>query len=153
MKLATMCYIKKDNKTLMLHRIKKENDIHEGKWVGLGGKMEKGETPEECIIREVKEESGLTIQKPILKGFITFPGFKNDEDWYTFVYIAEKFEGKLIECNEGVLRWIEDSEVLNLNMWEGDRLFLEWIESGRMFSGKLTYKNGVLVEQNVIYHS
>ena len=153
MKLATMCYIKKDNKTLMLHRVKKENDVHEGKWVGLGGKIEQGETPEECIIREVKEESGLVIHNPILKGFITFPGFKNDEDWYTFVYTAEEFEGELIDSNEGVLKWVEDSEILSLNMWEGDKVFLEWIESGRMFSGKLTYKCGVLVEESVVYHT
>ena len=86
MKLATLCYVRHDNRTLMIHRIKKPNDMHQGKWNGLGGKLEAGETPEECAVREIYEESGLLAHSLLLKGFLTFPGFANEEDWYTFVF-------------------------------------------------------------------
>ena len=121
MKLATLCYVRRNEKTLMVHRIKKQNDMHQGKWNGLGGKLEAGETPEECAIREVFEESGLTIRNPKLKGFITFPGFSNEEDWYTFLFVITEFSGELIESPEGVLKWIEDDRLFELNLWEGDR--------------------------------
>lgn len=152
MRNSTICYIKKDNKTLMLHRIKKENDIHQGKWIGLGGKMEEGETPEECIVREVKEESGLRIKKPRLRGILTFPRFKDNEDWYVFLFTAKEFEGELIESQEGALQWIDDTEIFNLNLWEGDKLFLKWLEDNRLFSGKLVYENGRLIENKVIFY-
>src|SRR3990172_9255073 len=97
MKLATLCYVRKDGKTLMVHRIKKTNDMHQGKWNGLGGKFEPGETPEQCAIREIYEESGLLVKQPELKGFLTFPGFSNDEDWYAFVFVAHQFSGELID--------------------------------------------------------
>ncbi|MDZ7764918.1 MAG: NUDIX domain-containing protein [Melioribacteraceae bacterium] len=86
MKLATLCYIQKENKTLMLYRNKKENDYHEGKWNGLGGKFEPGETPEDCAIREIKEEAGLTVKKLVMKGFITFPLFDGKDDWHVFLF-------------------------------------------------------------------
>ncbi len=152
MRNSTICYIKKDNKTLMLHRIKKENDIHQGKWIGLGGKMEEGETPEECIVREVKEESGLRIKKPSFRGILTFPKFKDNEDWYVFLFTAKEFEGELIESQEGTLQWIDDTEIFNLNLWEGDKLFLKWLEDNRLFSGKLVYENGRLIENKVIFY-
>lgn len=152
MRNSTICYIKKDNKTLMLHRIKKENDIHQGKWIGLGGKMEEGETPEECIVREVKEESGLRIRKPRFRGILTFPKFKDNEDWYVFLFTAKEFEGELIESQEGTLQWIDDTEIFNLNLWEGDKLFLKWLEDNRLFSGKLVYENGRLIENRVIFY-
>lgn len=152
MKLATLCYVKKDGRTLMIHRIKKANDVHQGKWNGLGGKLDPGETPEECIIREVWEESGLRINHPELKGFLTFPGFANDEDWYAFVFVAHEFEGELIDSQEGVLEWIDDSKVLELQLWEGDYIFLPWLEQEGFFSGKFTYKDGRLVEHNVIFY-
>ncbi len=152
MRNSTICYIKKNNKTLMLHRIKKENDIHQGKWIGLGGKMEEGETPEECIVREVKEESGLRIKKPRLRGILTFPKFKDNEDWYVFLFTAKEFEGELIESQEGTLQWIDDTEIFNLNLWEGDKLFLKWLEDNRLFSGKLVYENGRLIENRVIFY-
>ena len=101
--LSTLCYIEKDNKILLLHRTKKQNDEHEGKWIGVGGKFEKGETPEECVVREVKEETGFTIENPTLRGIMTFPNFKNDTDCYVFLYTVNEFEGELIECNEGEL--------------------------------------------------
>ena len=153
MKLATSCYLEKDNKTLMLHRIKRENDIHKDKWVGLGGKIEPGESPEECIIREVKEESGLTLKNPILKGILTFPGFNADEDWYVFLYTAHDFTGELVEGDEGVLEWIDNSEIFNLNILEGDKLFLDWMKKYNFFSGKLIYKDGKFVEHELTAYS
>ena len=145
MALTTLCYIKKAGKTLMLHRVKKQKDIHLDKWNGLGGHMEQGETPEECVIREVYEESGLTVKSLFLRGVLTFPLFDGFEDDYVFVFIATDFEGKMIDSPEGNLEWIDDSEVLNLNLWEGDKIFLQWLEDGRFFSGKLVYENGRLV--------
>ena len=95
MKLATLCYVEKDGQYLMLHRNKKANDMHKGLWVGLGGKFEAGESPEECVIREVFEESGLRIQNPTLRGFLTFPGFFGEEDWYVFMFVAKNFTGEV----------------------------------------------------------
>ncbi len=152
MKMGTLCYLKKDGKTLMLHRVKKENDIHEGKWNGLGGKIEKGETPEECIIREVKEESGLKIKNPVLKGILTFPAFDGIEDWYVFVFVATEFEGELIDSHEGNLEWIDDDKLTSLNLWEGDKIFLKWLNQDKCFSGKFVYKNGKLVSYEVNFY-
>ncbi|MEN8194366.1 MAG: 8-oxo-dGTP diphosphatase, partial [Bacteroidota bacterium] len=106
MKLATLLYVMHEDKTLMLYRNKKENDYHEGKWNGLGGKFEAGETPEECAIRELKEESGLAAKSLKLKGHLTFPLFDGKDDWYVFVFVIDKFEGELIDSDEGELRWI-----------------------------------------------
>jgi len=152
MKLATLCYLKMDGKTLMIHRIKKENDMHHGKWNGLGGKLNPGESPEDCVIREVREESGLIISDPLLKGFLTFPRFANDEDWYAFVYVARKIEGQLIESEEGVLKWIDDEHLLNLDLWEGDLIFLPWLERPGIFSGKFIYREGKLVEHSEVFY-
>ncbi|MCL5008303.1 MAG: 8-oxo-dGTP diphosphatase [Candidatus Marsarchaeota archaeon] len=155
MKLATLCYVKKDGKTLMLHRIKKKSDMHEGKWNGLGGKLEQGESPEDCVIREIREESGLNIQKPRLKGVLTFPQFGgkgNLEDWYVFVFTADQFTGSLIDSNEGVLSWIDDINIPNLNTWEGDRIFMKWLEQECFFSGKMVYVDGKLAEHSVEFY-
>lgn len=153
MKLATLCYVQHDHKTLMLHRVKKENDIHQDKWNGLGGKFDPGETPEECVIREVAEESGLVIKNPVLKGFLTFPEFSAGEDWYVFVFVAGEFEGELIESTEGNLEWIEDDKLLNLNLWEGDKFFLKHLNDGVFFSGKYYYKDGDLLDHHLVIHS
>jgi 8-oxo-dGTP diphosphatase len=152
MKLATLCYLKMDGKTLMIHRIKKENDMHHGKWNGLGGKLNPGESPEDCVIREVREESGLIIRDPLLKGFLTFPRFANDEDWYAFVYVARKIEGQLIESEEGVLKWINDEHLFSLDLWEGDLIFLPWLERPGIFSGKFIYREGKLVEHSEVFY-
>jgi 8-oxo-dGTP diphosphatase len=149
---ATLCYIKSDDKTLMLHRIRKKNDIHEGKWNGLGGKFEKGETPEECVIREVKEESGLEILRPQLKGFITFPEFDGVNDWHVFVFTATRFSGHLIDCEEGKLEWIKDEDILNLNLWDGDRFFLPWLQRDDFFSARFIYKEKILTEHEVCFY-
>ncbi|MCX7746155.1 MAG: 8-oxo-dGTP diphosphatase [Clostridia bacterium] len=153
MKLATLCYIGKGDQTLMMLRNKKENDVHEGKWNGLGGKMEKGETPEECVIREVKEESGLIIKHPVLNGILTFPEFSHGEDWMAFVFTAREFEGELSACKEGELHWIDNDDILNLNLWEGDRIFMKWLDTGRFFSGKFVYKDGRLIDHHVVFYS
>jgi 8-oxo-dGTP diphosphatase len=154
MKLATLCYVvdKRHNKTLMLHRIKKKNDIHEGKWNGLGGKFEDNETPEECIIREVKEESGLSISSPKLHGFITFPLFDGIHDWYIFVFTADKFKGELIDSNEGRLEWIQSDKITDLNLWDGDAIFIKWLNEDKFFSAKFIYENGLLKNYTVNFY-
>ena len=130
--LTTICYIEKDGKTLMLYRNKKKNDVHEGKYVGIGGKFEFGETPEECIIREIKEETGLTVNSLRYHGLISFPKFANDDNWYMFIFSCRDFEGevpedRLDDCPEGRLLWVDNDKVMDLNMWDGDRVFLEWV--------------------------
>ncbi len=152
MQLGTLCYVRQAGRTLMLHRIKKDNDFHEGKWNGLGGKVELGESPEECVVREVREESGLAIRNPILHGILTFPSFDEVDDWFVFVYTVHEFGGTLIDSPEGQLQWIEDAVVLDLNLWEGDRTFLPWIDQGRFFSGKFTYSDGKLQSHEVVFH-
>lgn len=152
MKLATLCYVRQGGKTLMVHRIKKVNDIHEGKWNGLGGKFEPGETPEECARREIREESGLEVRELALKGLLTFPAFAHDEDWYAFVFVATGVEGQLIDSPEGTLAWIEDTELPNLNLWAGDRFFLPWLDQPGFFSGKFIYANGAFVEHQVVFY-
>lgn len=149
---ATLCYIKDNDKVLMLHRIKKANDIHEGKWNGLGGKIESGETPEECVIREIFEESGLNISNPILKGIITFPNFDGENDWLVFLYTTNTFSGKLIDSNEGMLKWIDKDKVLNLPLWEGDKIFIPWLDENRFFSAKFVYKNKKLSDWSVAFY-
>lgn len=152
MKLATLCYLRRNGKTLMVHRVKKKNDMHAGKWNGLGGKLEPGETPEECAVREIMEESGLRVFNPILKGVLTFPAFSNDEDWYAFVFLVHEFEGELIDSPEGDLKWIDNAELLNLNLWEGDRIFLPWLERQPFFSGKFIYEDGRFIEHQVAFY-
>lgn len=152
MKLATLCYVKRDSRTLMIHRIKKANDMHRGKWNGLGGKLEAGETPETCAIREIREESGLLAAAPLLKGILTFPKFANDEDWYAFVFVVTQFSGQLSDSPEGVLRWVDDERLLDLELWEGDRIFLPWLARPGFFSGKFVYQNGRLVDHSVTFH-
>jgi len=153
MKLATLCYVKANGKTLMIHRVKKADDMHQGKWNGLGGKLDQGETPEECVIREVYEESGLRISKPLLKGVLTFPKFARDEDWYAFIFVAHQFVGHLIDSNEGVLRWIKDEQLLDLELWEGDRIFIPWLGRPGFFSGKFIYQAGKLVDHSVVFYN
>lgn len=152
MQLATLCYVIDNDKTLMLHRIKKKNDVHEGKWNGLGGKFEHGETPEDCVIREIKEESGLLIKNPKLHGFITFPMFDGKKDWYVFLFTAREFEGELIDSVEGKLEWIPNDKLLNLNLWEGDRIFIPWLLDDKFFSAKFVYENGKFIDHKVSFY-
>jgi 8-oxo-dGTP diphosphatase len=136
----------------MIHRIKKQNDMHAGKWNGLGGKLEPGETPEECAIREIQEESGLLVTNPLLKGFLTFPMFDGLQDWYAFVFLITQFEGQLIDSQEGVLRWVPDDELLDLNLWPGDLIFIPWLERAGFFSAKFIYQDGALIDHQVTFH-
>lgn len=150
--LATLCYVKRDGHTLMIHRNKRPNDIHEGKWNGLGGKFEAGESPEDCVIREIGEESGLTIRAPHLHGILTFTNFKGN-DWYVFVYTAENFTGELLEdVPEGKLEWIRDDEILHLPLWDSDQVFLPWIAQEKFFSGKFNYDGEKFVNHEVSFY-
>jgi 8-oxo-dGTP diphosphatase len=154
MKLATLCYVmdEKNKKTLIIHRTKKENDYHAGKWSGLGGKFSPGESPEECAIREVTEESGLRIKNLKMNGVITFPKFDGFDDWYVFVFTIDKYSGKLIDSPEGNLKWITNDSVLSLNMWEGDKIFLDWVFQQKFFSAKFIYRNKEFIKHDVVFY-
>jgi len=152
MKFATLCYVRRDHTTLMVHRIKKVNDMHQGKWNGLGGKLEPGETPEECAIREIREESGLEARHLVLKGLLTFPLFANEEDWYAFVFVVDEADGDLIDSPEGVLEWVDDDRLLDLNLWEGDRIFLPWLDRSGFFSAKFIYQGGRYIDHQVVFY-
>jgi 8-oxo-dGTP diphosphatase len=149
--LATLCYLKHNGQTLMLHRIKREDDIHAGKWNGLGGKFEPGESPEECVTREVREESGLEIKNPRLRGLLMFPAFKG-EDWYVFVFTAEEFSGELKENEEGYLKWIPDNELETLPLWPSDPIFLPWIRDEKFFSAKFLYEGEEMKDHTVTFY-
>jgi 8-oxo-dGTP diphosphatase len=136
----------------MLHRVKKAQDMHAGKWNGLGGKFEAGESPEACAVREVLEESGLLIARPRLRGVITFPAFAHGEDWLAFVFVAHTFTGDLIDSAEGQLEWIADGELLDLNLWAGDRIFLPWLNEEAFFSGRFDYMEGALVGWEAFFY-
>lgn len=148
--MTTLCYIEKEGKYLMLHRVKKYHDINAGKWIGVGGHVENGETPEECLLREVKEETGLTLTAYRLRGLVTFLSDVCEPELMC-VFTADAFDGELIECDEGELAWVEKSDVLGLPTWEGDRVFLERLLSGneRFFSIKLRYEGDRLVEKKI----
>ena len=150
MKMTTLCYIEKEGKYLMLHRVKKHHDINAGKWIGVGGHMENGETPEECLLREVKEETGLVLTAYRLRGLVTFLSDVCEPELMC-VFTADAFDGEMIECDEGELAWVEKSDVLALPTWEGDRVFLERLLSGdeRFFSIKLRYEGDKLVEKKI----
>lgn len=144
MKFTTLCHIEKDNKYLMLYRNKKENDLNEGKWVGVGGKFEEKESPEECLIREVKEETGLTLTKYKLRCLVTFVSDKWETE-HMYVFTANGFEGDLIDCNEGKLEWIDKDKIYDLNIWEGDKIFLRKIEENEnFFTMKVEYEENTL---------
>ncbi len=151
MVLATLCYLRRDGYTLMIHRNKKRDDIHAGKWNGLGGKFEPGETPEECVIREVREESGLWIEQPRLHGLLIFPSFGGD-DWYVFVFTAVQFDGELTESPEGELRWVPDEELRNLPLWASDHIFLPWLEQERFFCARFVYNGDELLSYEVVFY-
>lgn len=152
MKLATLCYVRENGRTLMIHRTKKRNDMHQGKWNGLGGKLEAGESPEECARREIQEESGLNVDRLILKGVLTFPEFSKGEDWYAFIFEACGVSGEMIDSPEGVLEWVPDEQVLELNLWEGDRIFIPWLSQEKFFSGKFIYRDGELRDYQVSFY-
>ena len=142
MKLTTVCYIESQGKYLMLHRIKKENDVNRDKWIGVGGKVEPGESPEDCVRREVLEETGLTLLSYRFRGMVTFV---DDAGWqeYMCLFTADRYEGTLSDCDEGELAWIEKEAVQKLPIWEGDKLFFRLLEEkAPFFSLKLVYGEG-----------
>ena len=145
MKLSTLCYIEKDGKWLMLHRTKKNVDPNKGKWIGVGGKIKPDESPDECLVREVKEETGLALTRFVHRGIVTFVS----DEWeteYMFLYTADGFSGELRDCDEGELAWIPIETVPSLNLWEGDRAFLKKLVDGApYFSMKLVYQGDNLV--------
>jgi len=138
-KLSTLCYIEKDDKYLMLHRTVKENDVNKDKWIGVGGHFEYGESPEECLLREVKEETGYTLTSWAYRGIVTFV-YGEDVVEYMSLYTADGFEGEPIDCDEGELEWVEKSKIETLKLWEGDKIFFDLLERDcGFFSLKLVY--------------
>ncbi len=145
MKLTTLCYIERENAYLMLHRVSKEHDVNRDKWIGVGGHFEAGESPEECVLREVKEETGLTLISWQFRGVITFSS-QGWEDEYICLFTADKFEGDVTVCDEGVLEWVNKEDVLRLNLWEGDKIFFRLLNEKRpFFSLKLSYRGNRLI--------
>jgi 8-oxo-dGTP diphosphatase len=145
-KNTTLCYVEQDGRYLMLHRVKKQNDLNEGKWIGVGGKFEEGESPEDCLLREVREETGLTLTEYRLRGIVTFLSQKWESE-YMFLYTATGFVGDLIPCNEGDLQWVDIDKIESLPLWEGDKIFLKLLrENAPLFSLKLSYD----MEDNLI---
>ena len=144
--LTTLCYIEKDDQYLMLHRVSKENDINKDKWIGVGGHFEPDESPEECLLREVREETGFTLTSYRFRGIVTFISDKWQTE-YMCLYTADGFEGEMTECEEGVLTWVPKSEIENLTIWEGDKIFLKLLaQEAPFFSLKLRYEGEKLVE-------
>jgi 8-oxo-dGTP diphosphatase len=153
MKLATLVYVRREGETLMMHRGRKPGDVHAGKWNGLGGKFDPGESPEQCAIREVAEESGLQVRNPRLRGVLTFPAFKDGEDWYVFVFVATEFAGQAwTESAEGALEWVSNKRLAELPMWEGDRVFLPLLDQPTFFSGRFSYRDGQLQSHEIHRH-
>ena len=145
-RMTTLCYIEKDGAYLMLHRVSKMHDVNKDKWIGVGGHFEHNESPEECLLREVREETGLTLTSWRFRGLITFMADGWDTE-YMCLYTADKYEGEMISCNEGVLEWVKKEDVLGLNLWEGDKIFFRLMNEDRpFFSLKLSYHNDCLVE-------
>ena len=147
MRNSTLCYIERDGQYLMMHRIRKKNDQNQDKWIGIGGGFLEDESPEECICREALEETGLTLHNPRLSGIVTFV-IEGGECEHMFLFKCTEFTGELTDCDEGVLEWIDKSALYDLDLWEGDFLFLRKIENGcDFFTLKLVYdRAGHLLE-------
>lgn len=142
---TTLCYLQRDGKYLMLHRTKKENDLNHDKWVGVGGKFETNESPDECLKREVLEETGLTLTDYRCRGVVTFVSDQWEGE-YMYLYTAEGFEGTMRECDEGTLEWVDMDAVESLPLWVGDKIFFRLLRTDRpWFSLKLCYEGDTLV--------
>ena len=149
---TTLCYIEKDGAYLMIHRIKKENDINKDKWVGVGGKLEAGESPFDCVRREVYEETGVNIKDPRYRGIITFVSDKWGTE-YMHLFTATDYDGEIdYDCDEGKLEWVKKELVPSLPIWEGDKIFFDLMEKEkRFFSLKLCYEGDTLVSHTLEY--
>ncbi len=142
---TVMIYLEKDNQYLMLYRNKKKKDINKNKYIGVGGHVEKGETPDEAVVREVKEETGLDLLSFVRRGLVYFVLNGYEEEMY--IYTSLDFKGELIECNEGELSWIDKDNVMSLPIWEGDKYFLKHLlEDEKYFEMRLIYENDKLIE-------
>ena len=148
---TTLCYIEQDGKYLMLHRNKKKDDINKNKYIGIGGHLEHGEPPEECIVRETLEETGLKLENPVLRGMISF--VMDEVTEHSFLYTCDAFSGSIHVCTEGELVWIEKDKVLEVPLWEGDKIFLPLLGTEeRFFNLKLVYEKDVLKESKLTFN-
>ena len=144
---STLCYITRGDDVLMLHRVKKKNDINKDKWIGIGGKFEKEESPDECLLREALEETGLTLTSWQCRGVVTFLTENPEDGEYMYLFTADGFEGELKECDEGDLQWISRDFLDQLPKWEGDQIFLDLLwANAPFFLLKLRYQGSSLVE-------
>ena len=141
------CYIRKNNKTLFLKRTKKINDVSKDKYLGIGGKQEKNEFIDDTLIREVKEETGLTLKSFNLKGIVFYPNFGGQYDELVYFYTSNEFIGNIGECSEGELIWIDDNDINNLNLWEGDKLIFDWFKKGKIFNAIMSYNSDGKLEK------
>lgn len=145
MKNTSLCYIERGRDYLMLHRVKKTADENKDKWIGIGGKFEEGESPEDCVLREVREETGLRLLSWRYRAIVTFVS----DEWgteYMHLFTSDSFDGDIKECDEGVLEWIDREKLLSLPIWEGDKIFLRLLDSDEpFFSLKLCYTGDKLV--------
>ncbi|MDO4773111.1 MAG: 8-oxo-dGTP diphosphatase [Bacillota bacterium] len=145
--MSSLIYVRKDGKTLMLRRDKKDAELHGYKYNGVGGKLERGESPEDCAFREIREETGLTAKSLVFRGHLTFPYFDDVVDWLVFVYECYDFEGEIVESDEGSLHWIDDENIMKINIYEGDKVFLDVLyNSTDNFYGTFLYKHGEFVD-------
>ena len=143
--LSTLCYLQKEGQYLMLHRVKKKNDMNQDKWIGIGGKLEAGESPEECLLREAKEETGLTLTDYAFRGVVTFVSNQWGTE-YMFLYTASGFSGTMKDCDEGNLEWVPFDKIPTLPLWRGDHIFLRLLrQDAPFFSLKLEYQGDTLV--------
>ena len=143
---TTLCYLEKDGQYLMLHRVSKKNDVNHDKWIGVGGKFEPGETPEECLLREVKEETGLTLLQYSFRGILTFICDQQEPE-YIFLFTSSSFTGGMRECEEGVLEWVDKNKIKDLELWEGDKEMFRLLDERKsFFSLKLRYEGDRLLE-------
>ena len=144
---STLCYVLRGDEVLMLHRVKKKNDVNKDKWIGIGGKFEPEETPDECLLREAWEETGLTLTSWRCRGIVTF---LTNGDWdgeYMYLFTADGFEGQLKECDEGELQWVSREFLDALPKWEGDKIFLDLLwQDAPFFLLKLRYDGEQLAE-------
>lgn len=145
MRNTSLCYIERGSEYLMLHRVKKENDENHDKWIGIGGKFENGESPDECMLREMREETGLTALSWRARGIVTFVS----DEWgteYMHLFTCDRFSGSMKDCDEGVIEWVDKSRLLSLPIWEGDKIFLRLLdEEAPFFLLKLCYKGDELI--------
>lgn len=146
MKNTTLCYIERGDSYLMIHRTKKTNDENKDKWIGIGGKFEEGESPEDCVLREVREETGLVLKNYSYRGIVTFVSDEYGTE-YMHLFTSDSFTGELLECDEGELEWIKKKELPTKEVWAGDKIFLRLLDKDTpFFSLKLVYSGSTLVK-------